>query len=74
VREGESAEVEVIIPRKTVLELARLLPDSDEPVRVQMASGQVRLSFGAVEFISKLSRQVSRLRESRSGGQIPSSS
>src|SRR6267143_1852106 len=54
VREGESAEVEVIIPRKTVLELARLLPDSDEPVRVQMASGQVRLSFGAVEFISKL--------------------
>src|SRR6266853_1714902 len=54
VREGESAEVEVIVPRKTVLELARLLPDSDEPVRVQMASGQVRLSFGAVEFISKL--------------------
>src|SRR6267143_237335 len=48
------AAQEVIIPRKTVLELARLLPDSDEPVRVQMASGQVRLSFGAVEFISKL--------------------
>src|SRR6267154_1032642 len=53
-RESESATVEAIIPRKTVLELARLLPDSDEPVRVQMASGQVRLSFGAVEFVSKL--------------------
>jgi DNA polymerase-3 subunit beta len=53
-REGESAPVEVIIPRKTVLELIRLLPDGDEPVRIQMASGQVRLSFGPVEFVSKL--------------------
>ena len=53
-REGESAAVEVIIPRKTVLELARLLPEGDEPVRIQIASGQVRLSFGAVEFVSKL--------------------
>ncbi len=53
-REGESAAVEVIIPRKTVLELIRLLPDGDEPAQVQMASGQVRVSFGAVEFVSKL--------------------
>jgi DNA polymerase-3 subunit beta len=56
-REGQSAAVEAIIPRKTVLELARLLPDGadhEQPVRIQMASGQVRLSFGPVEFISKL--------------------
>jgi DNA polymerase-3 subunit beta len=53
-RDGESGPVEVIIPRKTVLELTRLLPDGDEPVRIQMAAGQVRVSFGAVEFISKL--------------------
>jgi DNA polymerase III subunit beta len=53
-REGESGPVEAIIPRKTVLELTRLLPDGEEPVRIQMASGQVRLSFGSVEFISKL--------------------
>jgi DNA polymerase-3 subunit beta len=53
-REGESTAVEAIIPRKTVLELARLLPEGEEPVRIQMSSGQVRLSFGAVEFISKL--------------------
>ena len=53
-REGESTPVEVIIPRKTVLELARLLPEGDDAVRIQMASGQVRVSFGAVEFVSKL--------------------
>jgi len=53
-RDGESASVEAIIPRKTVLELGRLLPEGDEPVRIQMASGQVRVSFGAVEFVSKL--------------------
>jgi DNA polymerase III subunit beta len=53
-RDGESAPVEVIIPRKTVLELTRLLPEGDEAVRIQLASGQVRVSFGAVEFISKL--------------------
>jgi DNA polymerase-3 subunit beta len=53
-RDGNAATVEVIIPRKTVLELTRLLPDGEEPVRIQMASGQVRVSFGAVEFISKL--------------------
>jgi len=53
-REGETAAVEAIIPRKTVLELGRLLPEGDEPVRIQMASGQVRVSFGAVEFVSKL--------------------
>jgi len=53
-REGEAATVEVIIPRKTVLELARLLPDGDEPVRIQIAGGQIRMSFGPVEFVSKL--------------------
>ena len=53
-RDGEAAAAEVIIPRKTVLELARLLPDGDDAVRIQIATGQVRVSFGAVEFISKL--------------------
>jgi DNA polymerase-3 subunit beta len=47
-------KVEAIIPRKTILELARLLPDTDEPVRVQMAGNQVKFAFGAIELISKL--------------------
>lgn len=46
--------IEAIVPRKTILELARLLPDSDELVRVQMAANQIKFTFGAIELISKL--------------------
>jgi DNA polymerase III subunit beta len=47
--------IEAIVPRKTIHELSRLLPDSpDEPVRVQMAASQVKFSFGGIELISKL--------------------
>jgi DNA polymerase-3 subunit beta len=50
-----SSRIEAIIPRKTIHELSRLLPDSpEEPVRVQMAPNQVRLVFGAIELVSKL--------------------
>ncbi len=48
------ARQEVIIPRKTVLELQRLLGDNDEPVRIDVASNQLRISFGEVEMITKL--------------------
>lgn len=55
-REGAASDhrVEAIIPRKTILELSHLLPDSDELVRVQMATNQVRFSFGSIELTSKL--------------------
>lgn len=55
-REGVAGEsrVEAIVPRKTILELTHLLPDTDEPVRVQMAANQVIFSFGTIELISKL--------------------
>lgn len=55
-REGSAGEsrVEAIIPRKTILELSHLLPDSEDPVRLQMASNQVKFSFGTIELISKL--------------------
>jgi DNA polymerase-3 subunit beta len=53
--EGATLEQQqVIIPRKTVLELQRLLGDSDEPVEIDVASNQVRFRFGAVELVSKL--------------------
>jgi len=45
---------EVILPRKTVLEMQRLLEDSDEPVAVDVAPGQIRFRFGDVELVSKL--------------------
>ena len=47
-------KIEAIVPRKTILELSRLLPDSDEPVRVQMAINQAKFTFGDIELISKL--------------------
>ncbi|KAM9994459.1 hypothetical protein ACTFIZ_012877 [Dictyostelium cf. discoideum] len=48
------AKQEVIIPRKTILELQRLMDDKDDPVHVQIAANQIKFSFAKVEFISKL--------------------
>ena len=45
---------EVIIPRKSVLELQRLLGDGDEPVTISIAPNQVRFTFDAIELVSKL--------------------
>jgi len=53
-KDGATGKIEAIIPRKTILELSRLLPDSEDLVRVQMAANQVKFAFGAIELISKL--------------------
>jgi DNA polymerase-3 subunit beta len=45
---------EVIVPRKTVLELSKLLADTDEEVKIELAATQAAFSFGSVELISKL--------------------
>ncbi len=45
---------EVIIPRKTIIELQRLLEDNDDVVELQIATNQVKFSFSNVELISKL--------------------
>ena len=45
---------EVIVPRKTVLELGKLLADSEAPVRVEIAATQAAFSFGEVDLVSKL--------------------
>ncbi len=52
--DGVTLKHEVIIPRKTVLEMQRLLDDSEEPVTIDVAAGQIRFSFGHVELVSKL--------------------
>ena len=52
--DGISERHEVIVPRKTVLEMQRLLEDSDEPVSIDVAPGQIRFRFGDVELVSKL--------------------
>ena len=45
---------ELILPRKTVLELNRLLVDNEEPLKITLASNQIRFAFGSVVLVSKL--------------------
>lgn len=48
------APTEIIVPRKTIIELMRLLDDTDDPVDIEVAANQVRFRFGDIEFLSKL--------------------
>ncbi len=45
---------EVILPRKTVLELQRLLSDAEGAIEMQFASNQAKFSFDGMEFVTKL--------------------
>jgi len=45
---------EVIVPRKTVLELGKLLADSDAPVKIEIAATQAAFGFGTIDLVSKL--------------------
>jgi DNA polymerase-3 subunit beta len=45
---------EVIVPRKTVIELSKLLGDVDDEVKVDISSTQAAFNFGSVELVSKL--------------------
>ena len=45
---------EVILPRKTIIELSKLLSDSDDPVSIEVSANQVRFSFAGTVLISKL--------------------
>ena len=50
----EVPKQEVILPRKTVLELQRLLSDADGAIEMQFANNQAKFSFGGMEFVTKL--------------------
>jgi len=52
--EATLAKSEVILPRKTILELYKLLQDSDEQINIELLSNQVRFSFGSTVIISKV--------------------
>ncbi len=45
---------EVILPRKTVLELQRLLSDAEGAIEMRFANNQAKFSFGGMEFVTKL--------------------
>ena len=52
--ETELPRQEMILPRKTVLELNRLLLDNDDALNITLTPNQVRFSFGSVVLVSKL--------------------
>src|SRR5438309_6374736 len=45
---------EVILPRKTIIELSKLLDDSDDSVAIELSSAQAKFKFGNVVLVSKL--------------------
>jgi DNA polymerase-3 subunit beta len=51
-QEGE--KIQAIIPRKAVLELARLLEESDELVRLKFGANQMGAEFQGLSFFAKL--------------------
>ena len=59
--ETEVPKQEVILPRKTVVELQRLLSDASVPddaqapmIEMRFANNQAKFSFGGMEFVTKL--------------------
>jgi DNA polymerase-3 subunit beta len=52
--DNEIPKQEVILPRKTVLELQRLLRDEDTPIEMRFAANQARFAFSGMEFVTKL--------------------
>ncbi|HSV69476.1 MAG TPA: DNA polymerase III subunit beta [Methylibium sp.] len=52
--EVEMPKQEVILPRKTVLELQRLLRDEDTPIEMRFAGNQAKFAFSGMEFVTKL--------------------
>lgn len=52
--ESSLSRQELILPRKTVLELNRLLSDSDDPLTIELSANQVRFQFGQINLVSKL--------------------
>jgi len=52
--ESDIPKQEVILPRKTVLELQRLLKDEDTPIEMRFAGNQAKFVFSGMEFVTKL--------------------
>ena len=47
-------KTEVIVPRKTVVELIKLLNDSENEVNIELSAGQVNFAFDEIRLISKV--------------------
>ncbi len=54
VRAKDVGRQEVILPRKTIIELSKLLGDTDAPVAIELYASQARFRFDGVLLASKL--------------------
>jgi DNA polymerase-3 subunit beta len=45
---------EVILPRKAVLELSKLLEESDEPLEIELFASQARFAFSSIVLLTKI--------------------
>jgi DNA polymerase-3 subunit beta len=52
--EGAAAIPGIIVPRKTVLELRKLVDEGDEEVEISLGETKIRVAVGPAELISKL--------------------
>ncbi len=52
--EADLAKQEIIIPRKAVMELAKLLSDDDSEIEIEFSDQQLKASFSGIQLITKL--------------------
>jgi DNA polymerase-3 subunit beta len=52
--DAEVSRTEIVLPRKTVLELCKLLDQCDASIKISLLGNQVRFTFGGVDLVSKL--------------------
>jgi DNA polymerase-3 subunit beta len=52
--DGDYPRMEMIVPRKTILELNRLLGDNTDPLLIDMTANQLKFKFGNINLVTKL--------------------
>ena len=50
----EVEKIDAILPRKTVLELIKLLDENDDPIHLKIHQNQVKFTFAGIEIVSKI--------------------
>ena len=54
ISDNSNIQTEVIIPRKAVMELDKILKDSDSPIKITIKSKQILFELDSILFLSKL--------------------
>jgi len=52
--DAELPKHEVVLPRKAVVELCKLLQDTDDPITIGLLGNQVKFVFGNVDLVTKI--------------------